>query len=817
SRGPLEGATAKNVFNSGSTVQAIDSSPTVVGNRVYFGTSIQGLSSKSGTITCLDSETGALVWQYTGADLTPVLQPVFSSPAVTVENGEAKYLLSGEGYHVERDSRIICLDLGEARKTGTTPRAKWIVQTTSHVESSPCVFEGKVYIGAGDDGWWCVDVETGKVIWRVEGCTHYIVQEGPHVEALTKLAGRTVAVGGVPHRHHLEDGKETSLMFLDVTEVTEVPPGTTVVPTPAQSANGKVLRTVIGKVVVADSPQSSAQKGSRIKIEMEKVYADAECPPVALRVNGQPRLYCGAGIDGQSVICLDAETGKEIWRTKTSDPVFSAPTVVDGRVYVGLSNGTYVASAANPAGSVLALNANDGSILWECKTADGVLGAVAVTDGKAYACSRDGCVYVLDANATDPKGKLIKKYQTGGAMTCSPAVTDKGIFVANARGKVYCIKRDTLEYGWSVGVTPGQAILSSPCVVNDRLFVGSAVKGLFCLVESGGAAAARKAIQAWNGVGGNAARTAVADEIGPPAVNGNRADRISDPEKIKTKANTWPVAASAGKIFFSASAGAKASKIACVDAKERKQTWETEVCGLAQSAVADDTHAFVWTRDGEITTLFALSSSDGSIGWKLTTECGPGPYLSIAGKTLIYNHTPGVLVGLNRETQKEAWRSANLGPLAGPPALAHGLIFASTSEPAQLHCLDDATGTKLWSVELPAKPLHGPSVAGDKVFVPLPGKTEGAGRVAGRKLTDGSGVFECDVDKTPATHLAVSGDHLAFAAADGTVLVINTAKVEQTHTVLVGKGGQAPAIWQDVLFVNGENRVGAYNLTESSW
>jgi len=201
SRGPFENARVLwNYFPSGMALQEIDSSPTVVGNRVYFGASLQTPLKKAGSITCLDTETGAVVWQYRGEGMDRPIQPVFSSPAVgggtaagsskdpgKVQSGaDARYLVSGEGYHEEQNARILCLDLERVRSSGgkQPPEFKWSVQTTSHVETGPAIFENKVYAGAGDDGWWCIDLETGKVIWRLEGNAYYVINEGPQVETL---------------------------------------------------------------------------------------------------------------------------------------------------------------------------------------------------------------------------------------------------------------------------------------------------------------------------------------------------------------------------------------------------------------------------------------------------------------------------------------------------------------------------------------------------------------------------------------------------------------------------------------------------------
>ncbi|MCA9149220.1 MAG: PQQ-binding-like beta-propeller repeat protein [Planctomycetales bacterium] len=68
-------------------------------------------------------------------------------------------------------------------------------------------------------------------------------------------------------------------------------------------------------------------------------------------------LYFGSSVDNK-VYCLDAQTGAKRWEYYTEGPVRLAPTVDEGRVYVGSDDGY-----------VYCLAANDGNLIW--KTAPG--------------------------------------------------------------------------------------------------------------------------------------------------------------------------------------------------------------------------------------------------------------------------------------------------------------------------------------------------------------------------------------------------------------------------------------------------------------
>src|SRR6185436_12164906 len=137
--------------------EAFFSSPTLVGNRVYATSASLGAFSSSGMIYCFDADTGALAWKAA----PPGFRPTFSSPVVA-----GNYLVCGEGLHTTRDARVVCLDL----RPGHEGQTLWTFATKSHVECTPVVYENRVYVGAGDDGYYCLELVpdakgAARVVW----------------------------------------------------------------------------------------------------------------------------------------------------------------------------------------------------------------------------------------------------------------------------------------------------------------------------------------------------------------------------------------------------------------------------------------------------------------------------------------------------------------------------------------------------------------------------------------------------------------------------------------------------------------------------
>ena len=711
-------------------VASIDSSPTVVGNRVYFGLSAQSPFRKSGAICCLDTDSGAVVWKYTGeGELEPGLQPVFSSPAVGgkfAAGGEGRYLVCGEGYHDERQSRILCLDLEPVKASGGArpPKLHWARQTTSHLESSPCIFEGKVYACSGDDGIWCVELETGRLLWHLEGGPFCLVKKGAQAEALAKLAGKTVTVCGTAERQPPAEtiGRDDpTYLVLDIKEFAEVSaPGD--VPANLREAAARKeqpLRLAVGKVTLADAVPAGVEGASRVKIEASEYFLDCESSPVGTRISmkpgdaasGEPRLFFGNGVEGQAVVCVNAETGQLVWRTHTPYPAFSDPTVFDGKVLIGLSNGTFDKSAPQPAGAVLCVSAADGKEIWQVQTGDGILGAVPVSKGVAYACSRDGNLYVIDAVA----GKLLKTYSVGATMVCSPAVTDDAVYMATDQGKVFGVKRPEHSFLWSANLSPGQPIISSPAIAGHKLFVGSYARGLFCLAETPAGASARKA-KAWSGPGGDAAHSGCADSRGPPAIKGDRAQRIriEDPSVLQTaRLRCQPPAsegAARGEKFGELSGPpceaynllvlavkSPQPRLLCLDDAADVPLWSAELPSAPvgpPTICGDKVFVGAARKDGGL--VFCRSLTDGVKTWDSETSEAPASYIVAAAGCLAFATASGKVLVLKIENGEET-QAIPVGSGLQAPAMAQNVVIAAATDRAG--AFDALSGSWLWNFD----------------------------------------------------------------------------------------------------------------------
>ncbi|MCD6461262.1 MAG: PQQ-binding-like beta-propeller repeat protein [Thermoplasmata archaeon] len=256
--------------------------------------------------------------------------------------------------------------------------------------------------------------------------------------------------------------------------------------------------------------------------------ADINLSPVYSGITSSPAISDGAvyiGVfnesGGNGGLCkLDASTGQIVWHLDNISSVhLSKPAVSDGRVYVGemgLFNST--AFSYEPPYGLLCVNESDGSLLWRFSTGGPVASSPAVAGNKVFFSSKDGRLYAISLEGAemwnrsigasisspavadgrvyvgsggfdsegrlwcfDLNGSLLWNLTTTGGIQSSPLVADGMVFFATneANGTIYSLSTDGEEV-WRYTPEPRQYILSSPALVDGRLYIASDNGMLYC-------------------------------------------------------------------------------------------------------------------------------------------------------------------------------------------------------------------------------------------------------------------------------------------------------------------------------------------------
>jgi outer membrane protein assembly factor BamB len=193
------------------------------------------------------------------------------------------------------------------------------------------------------------------------------------------------------------------------------------------------------------------------------------------------RLYVATGY--AQVLALNPDDGQVIWKTSVSAPVRSAPTVADGRVF-----------AITIENELVVLGADDGRRLWNHngipETASLLGGASPAVDGEVVvAAYSSGEIYALAVENGRPLwSDNFSNTRSGNAVSSladirGRPVLDRGrVFAASHAGRIAAIDVRSGERAWEQDF----GSVHSPWVAGDYVFVLSNDDELVCLTRNDG-------------------------------------------------------------------------------------------------------------------------------------------------------------------------------------------------------------------------------------------------------------------------------------------------------------------------------------------
>lgn len=169
-------------------------------------------------------------------------------------------------------------------------------------------------------------------------------------------------------------------------------------------------------------------------------------------------VYFGVNRGGPVVYAVNATTGVRIWsHGGPIAQIISSPTVLDGRVYVAFTDGT-----------IRALDAATGQVIWSAVQDQGAYSSPAVAGGRLYIAIHNRGLLALDA-AT---GATLWLSPIPGPQWSSPAVDNGRVFVGSRDDhKVYAFDAVTGQTLWTA--TTSDWVHSSPAVANGVVYIGN--------------------------------------------------------------------------------------------------------------------------------------------------------------------------------------------------------------------------------------------------------------------------------------------------------------------------------------------------------
>jgi outer membrane protein assembly factor BamB len=165
---------------------------------------------------------------------------------------------------------------------------------------------------------------------------------------------------------------------------------------------------------------------------------------------------------GKLLLALDAQTGKEIWRTQKPE-VFLGLAVANQTIYVGNWDQHLYAFDKATGKERWSFAAEAGGIFWS---------APAVDEKTVYGGNIDKYIYALDSQT----GELRWKFKTGGDAVSEPLVSDGVVYVSDSshdtpRGArhLYALDAETGGSLWTFETV--SRFLPAPALDNGVIYV----------------------------------------------------------------------------------------------------------------------------------------------------------------------------------------------------------------------------------------------------------------------------------------------------------------------------------------------------------
>ncbi len=279
-----------------------------------------------------------------------------------------------------------------------------------------------------------------------------------------------------------------------------------------------------------------------------------------------------------------------------------------------------------------------------------------------------------------------------GNFSSSPAVIGDRIYVGSAQadifasgGVVYCLDAESGDMIWKYQTK--REIFSSPAVVDGKVYIGEGLhqdtdSELYCLDAATGSLL-------WS------FQTSSQVESSPAVVD--------------------------GRVFF----GAGAEGVYCVDAETGKQIWHRPDIYVGISPAVHDGSVYVGTGYGE-TGIYCLDADTGAQKWELSTEypvwgspsilSGRAYFGTGNGNLLESDENPhGKVVCMDAKTSEIIWDYELDDSVLTAVAVSDGRIFFGSRD-GNLYCLDADSGKLKWKCETGEPVLSSPAVTDKYVY-----------------------------------------------------------------------------------------------------
>ncbi|MCE9564157.1 MAG: PQQ-binding-like beta-propeller repeat protein [Planctomycetes bacterium] len=321
---------------------------------------------------------------------------------------------------IDRDTGKIVQDV----KLGTEANPAYCHPFNSYASPTPFIEQNRLYAHFGSHGTWCVDTDSGKVLWERKDlkCDHF---RGP--------ASSPIVFGDLVFL--IFDGFD--LQYVAALDKT----------------SGKTVWKTDRKI-----------KYSNDNGDIKKAYAT----PVVLEIGGRQQLVCPSA---ECTMAYDPKTGEELWRVTHGGMNGSARAVMgNGMLYLTAGHPSKIIAVKTDAKPDSTGMLPKEAVVWSATKNVPTRPSVTLDGDLLYMVSDNAIASCLEATT----GKVLWSERLDGEFSSSPVLANGNLYCSNQQGKTFVLSAGKTFNAVAenrLGEGKDAGVMASPAIAGDVLFL----------------------------------------------------------------------------------------------------------------------------------------------------------------------------------------------------------------------------------------------------------------------------------------------------------------------------------------------------------
>ncbi len=328
---------------------------------------------------------------------------------------------------------------------------------------------------------------------------------------------------------------------------------------------------------------------------------------------------------------------------------------------------------------------------------------------------------------------LLWSFETGGAITSSPAIAGGRAYFGSDDGKLYAVRLSDGAQVWSFET--GDMIEAPPLVHDGVVYVGSSDFFLYALDAETGALV-------WK------------SETGDKILGGANAVRGPGGESRVV-------------------VGSYDNQLYCFDAKTGERVWTYATDNYVNGTPAVLGDRIVFGGCDAALHVVSAATGEGLAKIELGPECHVAGSVALADGRVYFGHYGNEFACWDLASGAKVWGygDGRQAFFSSPAIGADRVIFGGRDK--KLHCVKKSDGTPLWTFPTRRKVDGSPVLVGDRVVF-----GSGDGRLYVLAAEDGEELWSYDLGKSIFSSPAVCDGTIAVGCADGRLYAFGAKKQE---------------------------------------